>query len=1351
MFEVEPIPPTSSVTALRIPMIKKGEYDHMFHEIYSILPSLIMILWGYNPPMERPRPQLDLYPRQVMMLDARTLWLAIKARFGGNEASKKMQKNLLKQQFETFTIGSREELDSAYERFQHILSMLELYDAKVSLEDANLKFLRSLPSVWHVVATMIRGQPGLDELEFDDLYNNLKVYEHELKGVSTSSSQNIAFLSTEVKGSTLKQSTADPDNISKGYTQATSSKVKTAPNYDSHSDEIICSFFSQQASMPTTHDDEDLLQIDEDAMEEIDIRWQVAMITARIRKFMRKTGRPIDLKPKNGITFDKSKIECFNCQKLGHFARECRFAKYQENRANGRQEKRIVAIEDSNSKALVATDNNDDIDWTKEFDAEPMHFGQDGLGDFDWSNTADDTCESYKQLLQNYQTKKDNFQKARSEILGYQMSLESLEVIIKTHEKNEYAWGDKYEQMEYDLKLRDLKLEEKQKELDQVLKERDDFKDNGTQAVLLYKSTGRPYYQGDGYYKNSNYSHSFTRFYPQGSTAHTKTQENYDLSPILGKLLLSLAEKRRMHREKRGKESANSTLTLSTANTPSQSTPVKFTLQVSLMQEQPSSFYSDDDIPKDGVFSTNSFDDENTDNEEDGAPDYNNMDHTIDHCCLYVQAKTETNNKISRHACCCFYLKLEPKKVSQALAMKVGLKRCRRTLQFQATKMYWCVLCDLSQASVKRVIGTKWVFRNKMDDRGTIIKNKARLVAQGYRQEECVDYDEVFAPVARIEAIRLFLAFASFMGFIVYQMDVKSAFLYGNITEEVYVKQPPGFEDPAHPNKVYKVVKALYGLHQIRHHLSNCALPPARQPARHHNVVKRKPFGLIYYSMILMVLNVFHQASYWDSLRDMAMRFLEYIMGQFGITFASALVGLATNQKFNFYLMIMNGMLGHIANGKPFLMYPRFIQLFFNKQLEGVTKPQNFLPSITLPFKVFTFMRKNNPKFSGRITPLTPPMLEVITALAAEEAHSESTHSRAKSSPRDAQGTPTQSAAQASILQGTADFQDVSPNMGGDEGLLDLYALNREVRRLKKQNISQAKQIHKLKAKLKKLSKGVKPLVKHHIIWVKSQKLKKRGKKQKKKVSSVKLGRNKDEGNLSEEHHDQDDHNHTAFVYKDFDATDAVVAVTPDLERKSDETEHVIIEEEKDTSDVKSGDTEELDLERIQSPSSPTQEEEPEEQFKDDEFLADIPLNISRPRGLSIPSPMQSQPQQPTQTTDPKEKGKGILVEEPKKKKLTLQQIRALETAHDEEVARKWGSEWDAEEERKRARIQEFTKAKVSQRKELYVKVQKSSKDSKGVYSMGSEKDKEMLQEMRERCKETLRKRKVPLQKNSLQ
>ncbi|GJR41120.1 putative ribonuclease H-like domain-containing protein [Tanacetum coccineum] len=178
----------------------------------------------------------------------------------------------------------------------------------------------------------------------------------------------------------------------------------------------------------------------------------------------------------------------------------------------------------------------------------------------------------------------------------------------------------------------------------------------------------------------------------------------------------------------------------------------------------------------------------------------------------FIYKQNRTNHK-DQQTClfACFLSQEEPKKVSQALADESWVEAMQEELlQFKLQDVW--VLCDLPDG--KRVIGTKWVFRNKRDERGTIIKNKARLVAQGYRQEEGVDYDEVFAPVARIEAIRLFLAFASFMGFTVYQMDVKSAFLYGNITEEVYVKQPPGFEDPAHPNKVYRVVKALYGLHQ---------------------------------------------------------------------------------------------------------------------------------------------------------------------------------------------------------------------------------------------------------------------------------------------------------------------------------------------------------------------------------------------------------------------------------------------------------------------------------------------------------------------------------------------------------
>nr|GEU72920.1 hypothetical protein [Tanacetum cinerariifolium] len=121
-------------------------------------------------------------------------------------------------------------------------------------------------------------------------------------------------------------------------------------------------------------------------------------------------------------------------------------------------------------------------------------------------------------------------------------------------------------------------------------------------------------------------------------------------------------------------------------------------------------------------------------------------------------------------------------------------------LQFKMQKVW--VLVDLPYG--KRAIATKWVFRNKKDERGIV----------GHRQEERVDYDEVFAPVARLEAIRIFLAFASYMGFIVYQMDVKSAFLYVKIDEEVYVSQPLGFIDPRFLKKVYKVLKALYGLHQ---------------------------------------------------------------------------------------------------------------------------------------------------------------------------------------------------------------------------------------------------------------------------------------------------------------------------------------------------------------------------------------------------------------------------------------------------------------------------------------------------------------------------------------------------------
>ena len=112
------------------------------------------------------------------------------------------------------------------------------------------------------------------------------------------------------------------------------------------------------------------------------------------------------------------------------------------------------------------------------------------------------------------------------------------------------------------------------------------------------------------------------------------------------------------------------------------------------------------------------------------------------------------------------------------------------------------------------MIGTRWVFRNKLDESGEIVRNKALLVAQGYSPEEGIDFDETFVPVTRLEAIHMLLAFASFMKFKLFQMDVKSAFLNGVLSEEVFVKQPPRFEESNHTKYVFRLKHALYGLKQ---------------------------------------------------------------------------------------------------------------------------------------------------------------------------------------------------------------------------------------------------------------------------------------------------------------------------------------------------------------------------------------------------------------------------------------------------------------------------------------------------------------------------------------------------------
>ncbi|WVZ93189.1 hypothetical protein U9M48_039191 [Paspalum notatum var. saurae] len=158
-----------------------------------------------------------------------------------------------------------------------------------------------------------------------------------------------------------------------------------------------------------------------------------------------------------------------------------------------------------------------------------------------------------------------------------------------------------------------------------------------------------------------------------------------------------------------------------------------------------------------------------------------------------------------------YVVSFEPRDVSHALSDLNWVNAIHEELENFERNHVW----DLVEPSPNcRPIGTKWVFKNKQSEDGMVVRNKTRLVTQGFCQKEGIDYEETFAPVARLEAIRILLAFAASKGFKLQQMDVKSAFLNGFIEEEVYVRQPPGFESAKFPDRVYKLRKALYGLKQ---------------------------------------------------------------------------------------------------------------------------------------------------------------------------------------------------------------------------------------------------------------------------------------------------------------------------------------------------------------------------------------------------------------------------------------------------------------------------------------------------------------------------------------------------------
>ncbi|GJS09970.1 hypothetical protein Tco_0366766 [Tanacetum coccineum] len=362
-------------------------------------------------------------------------------------------------------------------------------------------------------------------------------------------------------------------------------------------------------------------------------------------------------------------------------------------------------------------------------------------------------------------------------------------------------------------------------------------------------------------------------------------------------------------------------------------------------------------------------------------------------------------------------------------------------------------------------------------------------------------------------------------------------------------------------------------------------------------------------------------------------------------------------------------------------------------------------------------MSKCSPKFSGKLTPLTPHMLEVATAERTEHSlHTEefdittSSHHSDDSSAGEKAASPSPVASERPASPNDYTPTDEVQTSGGDEGNLDLYGLTREVLGLKKQNTKQAAQILRLKTKIKILVKNVKPLIAEYKSFVKINatlsKKKKLKKAHKKKSSSFKQGRKKvSVGSTGLNEVDEGSAQENESTFEDFEGTaQANEGTSEDFEGTAQANEVLL--------------STEPSMKEVEDEAGPsTFQDESDEFIQDDTLIADLLVNISKNRRgarITIPSniPEQERPKSPTLILDPKDKGKGIMKEEPKKKKLTLQQLRAAETANDEEFARKLAAEWEEEEERKRLAGLERIQAELEDNEMIAAEVQRTEREN---------------------------------------
>nr|GEV22281.1 hypothetical protein [Tanacetum cinerariifolium] len=351
--------------------------------------------------------------------DAKTLMEAIEKRFGGNTETKKVQKTLLKQQYENFIGSSSESLDQIHDRLQKLISQLE-----------------------------IRGT-DLDEQSLDDLFNSLKIYEAEVKSSSSAgtTTQNIAFVS-----SFNTDSTTEPVSAAASVSvTCVKMPVSSLPNVDSLSNAVIYSFFASQSSSPQL-DNEYLKQIDADDLEDMDLKWQMAMLTMRARRFLQRTRRNLGANEPTSLGFGLSKVECYNCHRKGHFTRKCRSPK--DSRRNGATEpqRRNVPVETSTSNALVSQ--------------------CDSVESYDLSFQAEEELANYALMAFSSSSSSSNNEVASCS----KTSLEFVEARLLVYKQNESVFEEDIKLLKLEVQLRDnafVTLRQKVKKAEQ---ERDDLK-----------------------------------------------------------------------------------------------------------------------------------------------------------------------------------------------------------------------------------------------------------------------------------------------------------------------------------------------------------------------------------------------------------------------------------------------------------------------------------------------------------------------------------------------------------------------------------------------------------------------------------------------------------------------------------------------------------------------------------------------------------------------------------------------------------------------------------------------------------------------------------------------------------